>query len=148
MPGTQQMPSEWFFLILILCQTGESVDGLTANLSSGNIFCEIFCFFPADVVGADVLDRSAVACVQGPVLWELPTPLGSRAPSPEIAGPGPGGANPLYPVGYQCPGRPHQGHQGLHDRVGEEECVWLLVPQGPGSPGRRWRPTACFPGSK
>ena len=72
----------------------------------------------------------------GPVLWELPTPPGSRAPSPEIAGPGPGGTNPLSPVGHRCPRPTHWGHRGLHDRAGEEECVWSLVLQGPGHLGK------------
>lgn len=52
-----------------------------------------------------------------------------------------GGANPLYPVGHRCPRSRHRGHQGLHDRMGEEKCVWSLAPQGPGSLGRRWRPS-------
>lgn len=37
---------------------------------------------------------------------------------------GQGGANPLYPVGHWCPRSPHRGHQGLHDRMGEEKCVF------------------------
>ena len=96
------MPSERFFLILILCQTGESVDGLTANLSSGSIFCEIFCFFPADVVEADVLGGSAVARSSG----SCPPCLGAEPPALKSLGQGQAGRIPSTQSGTSALGAP------------------------------------------
>lgn len=102
MPGTQQLPSEWFLLILVLCQAGESVGGLTANLSSGSIFCEIFCFFPADVVEADVLGGSAVARSSG----SCPPCLGAEPPALKSLGQGQAGQIPSPRLGTGAPGPP------------------------------------------